>query len=101
MRVTACWGLLYVLGYLAIRVNCSNDSPLPNTVRLPNVLCVHSLPERALVYNYMPMFRLERALTGKSFTRAKPWAFDAELASSSWVPPWSRLFRRSGPYIGF
>jgi hypothetical protein len=97
MHVTTCWGLLYLLGYFVIRLNCSNESPFPNTIRLPNSLCVDSLPERAVVYTYMPMFRLERAFTAKAFTRASPWAFDPELASSSWVPPWWRLYRGIGP----
>jgi hypothetical protein len=93
MRVTACWGLLYFLGYIVIRLNC-NDSSIPNIVLLPNSLCGDSLPERALVYTYMPMFRIERALTEKMFTRVSPWAFDAEMMdSSSWVPPWWRLYR--------
>jgi hypothetical protein len=90
MRVSACWGLLYLLGYLVIRLNC--DSPIANLIRLPNSLCVYSLPERALVYTYMPMFRIERALIGKTFTQVGPWAFDAEMDSSSWMPPWWRLY---------
>jgi len=91
MRVSACWCLLYLLGYLLIRLNC--DSPMANLIRLPNSLCAGSIPETALVYTYMPMFRIERALTGKTFTRASLWSFDDEMESSSWVPPWWRLYR--------
>lgn len=91
-RLISCWGLLYVLGYLVIRLNCS-DGPVPNSLRLPESLCRFALPDRAVVYSYMPMFRIETALTGKMFTRVA-WGYDAEMVVGSWVPPWWKLYHR-------
>ena len=85
VRLIACSVLLYLLGYLVIRLNC-REAPSPNFMFLPKPLCGHSFPERNVVHAYLPMFRIERALTGKRFTRVAPWACDRELASDSWFP---------------